>query len=113
MIQSKNLPSSFWAKAANFANYIQNQMPHKAVLHVTPKEAWSHVKHDVSTFRVFDSATWALIPNEKRKAMVEKSQPLFFVGYCEDMKAYRLFDLVTKDVLFHITVCFDENFKYS
>ena len=63
MIQSKNLPSNFWAEAVNCANYIQNQMPHKAVLHMTPEEAWSHIKPDVSTFRVFGSAAWALIPN--------------------------------------------------
>jgi hypothetical protein len=79
-------------------------MPHKAVLHMTPEEAWSHVKPDVSTFRVFGSVAWALIPNEKCKAMEKKSQPLIFVGYCEDMKAYRLFDPITNDVLFHRVV---------
>jgi hypothetical protein len=29
---------------------------------------------------------------EKRNAMVKKREPLIFIGYCEDMKAYRLFD---------------------
>ena len=38
---------------------------------------------------------------------------MIFVGYCEGMKAYRLFDLVTKDVLFRRVVHFDENFKHS
>lgn len=97
----------------NCANYIQNRMPHKAVLHMTPEEDWSHVKPDVSTFKVFGSVARALIPNEKRKALEKKSQPLIFVGYCEDMKAYRLFDHVTKDVLFRRAVCFDENFQHS
>ena len=80
---------------------------------MTPEESWSHVKPYVSTFRVFGSASWALIPNEKRKALEKKSQPLIFVGYCEDMKAYRLFDPITKDVLFHRVVHFDENFQHS
>ena len=100
MIQSKNLPSNFWVEVVSCANYIQNQMPHKAVLHMTLEEASNHVKHDVSTFKVFVSGAWELIPNEKRKAIDKKTQPLIFVGYCEDMKAYRLFDLTTKDVLF-------------
>ena len=113
MIQSKNLPSNFWAKAVNCANYIQNWMPHKEVLHMTPEEAWSHVKPDVSTFKVFGSVAWALIPNEKRKALEKKSQPLIFVGYCEDMKAYRLFDPITKDVLFCRVVHVDENLQHS
>ena len=69
MIQSKNLPSNFWVEAVNRANYIQNQMPHKAVLHMTLEEAWTHVKPDVSTFKVFGSAAWTLIPNENHKAL--------------------------------------------
>ena len=80
---------------------------------MTLEEAWSNVKPDVSTSRVFGSAAWAFIPNEKRNAMEKKSQPLFFVGYYEDMKAYRLFDHVTKDVLSHRAIHFDENFKHS
>lgn len=113
MIHSKNMSSSFWAEEVNCANYIQNWMPHKAVLHMTPEEAWSHVKPDVSIFRVFGCAAWAIIPHEKHKAMEKKSQPLIFVGYCEDMKGYRLFDPVTKDVLFRRAVRFDEHFKHS
>jgi hypothetical protein len=111
MIQSKNMAPSFWAEAVNCANYIQNRMPHRAVLHKTPEEAWSHVKPDVSTFRVFGSPAWALIPVEKRKAMEKKSQPLIFVGYCEDIKAYRLFEPITKEVFFRRAVRFDEGFN--
>jgi hypothetical protein len=111
MIQSKNMAPSFWAEAVNCANYIQNRMPHRAVLHKTPEEAWSHVKPDVSAFRVFGSPAWALIPVEKRKAMEKKSQPLIFVGYCEDIKAYRLFEPITKEVFFRRAVRFDEGFN--
>jgi hypothetical protein len=94
------------------ANYIQNRMPHKEMLHMTPGESWSHVKPDVPTFRVFGSAAWALIPNEKGKAMKKKIQPLIFVGYCEYMKSYRLFDPISNDVLFCKVVCFDEHLKH-
>jgi hypothetical protein len=57
-------------------------------------------KPDVSAFILFGSPTWALIPVEKRKAMEKKSQPLIFVGYYEDIKAYRLFEPITKEVFF-------------
>jgi hypothetical protein len=43
--------------------------------------------------------------------MEKKSQPLIFVGYCEDMKAYRLFDPISKDVLFQRAIHFDECFN--
>lgn len=112
MIQSKNMEPTFWVEAINCANYIQNWMPHKALQGITPEEAWTHVKLDVSFFRVFVSPAWALIPGEKCKAMEKKSQPLIFVGYCEDMKAYRLFDPSLKDVLFRRDVIFDEDFTH-
>jgi hypothetical protein len=75
-------------------------MPHREVLHMTLEEAWTHVNPYVSTFRVFGSPTWALILDEKHKAMEKKRQPLIFVGYYEDMKSYRLFDHIYKDFLF-------------
>jgi hypothetical protein len=56
----------------NCANYIQNQMPHREVLHMTPEESWTHVKLHVSTFRVFGSLAWALIPDEKLKSYGEE-----------------------------------------
>ena len=109
MIQSRSLDSCFWAEAINCANFIQNRMPHKALRHSTPKEAWSHVKPDVSTFRVFGSTTYAFVPDAQRKAMERKSQPLIFVGYCENVKAYRLFDPDSREVLFRRDVQFDES----
>lgn len=73
MIQSKSMDSSFWAEAVNCANYIQNRMSHKAIRHMTPEEAWSHDKPDVSFFWVFGSEAWAFIPDAQRKSMERKS----------------------------------------
>ena len=68
--------------------------------HKTPKEAWTHVKPDVSTFCIFSNEAWAFIPDAQRKAMERKRRPLIFVGYCEDVKSYRLFDSDSREVLF-------------
>lgn len=67
---------------------------------MTYVEAWSHVNPDVSSFRVFGSAAGAFILDAQGKAMERNSHPLIFVGYYEDSKAYRLFDLVSREVLF-------------
>ena len=92
MIQPKDMTPSFWDEVVNCANYIQNYMSHRVVQHMTPDEAWTHVKLDLSSFRLFSSPTWALILDEKHKTMEKKCQPLILIGYYEDMKAYRLFD---------------------
>ena len=76
---------------------------------MTPEEAWSHIKPNVSSFRVFGSKTYAFLPDAQRKAMEQKSRPLIFVGYCKDVKAYRLFDLDSREVLFWQDVQFDES----
>jgi hypothetical protein len=67
------MDSSFWAEAVNCANYIQNQMSHKAVRHMTPEEAWSHVKPNISLFQVFGSVAWAFVPDAQQRAMEPKS----------------------------------------
>ena len=63
------MSSSLWGKAINCAKYIQNWMPHKALQHLDPKEAWTHVKPDVSKFHIFGSEAWAFIPYAQQKAM--------------------------------------------
>ena len=43
--------------------------------------------------------------------MEKRIQPLIFVGYYEDMKAYMLFDLIYIDSLFKRVVHFNEHFN--
>ena len=69
MIQSKGLILKYWVEAINYANYIVNRTPTKALKNITLEEAWTKIKPDVSHFRVFGSTTWAHIPDEERKAL--------------------------------------------
>jgi hypothetical protein len=70
MIQSKGLSLKHWAEEINYANYIVNHTPTKAL----KEETWTKIKPDVSHFRVFGSIAWAHIPDEKRKALQPKSE---------------------------------------
>jgi deoxyhypusine synthase len=69
MIQSKALNLKYRAEAINYANYIVNHTPTKALKSITPEESWTKIKPDVSHFRVFGDITWAHIPDEKRKEL--------------------------------------------
>ena len=69
MMEAKTLPPKYWAEAINYAAYIQNRVPHKQLDGMTPFEAWSGHKPDVTHFRIFGSRAWARIPTEKRKAL--------------------------------------------
>eukprot|EP01018_Ginkgo_biloba_P004558 Gb_40728 [translate_table: standard] len=65
-------------------------------------------KPRVDHFRVFGSPAWAQSLDEKHKAMEKKSEPCIFVGYCEDVKAYRLLILGTQEVIFRRNVQIEE-----
>eukprot|EP00253_Pinus_taeda_P010782 PITA_10782 len=74
MLQSKGLSLNFWAEAIKCANYIINRTPTKVLKNITPEEAWSSIKLDISHFCVFGSEAWAHIPDEKHKALEPKSE---------------------------------------
>jgi hypothetical protein len=109
MLQSKGLSLCFWAEAINCANYIVNHTPTKALKNITPKEAWSSIKPDVSHFRVFGSEAWAHIPDAKHKALEPKSEKYIFVGYSKDVKGYRLLQPNSKEIIIRRDVQFNEN----
>jgi hypothetical protein len=109
MIQSKGLSLKYWAEAINYANYIVNHTLTKALKNITPEEAWTKIKPDVSDFHVFGSITWDHIPDEKRKALHPKSEKCTFVGYYEDGKGYRLLQPHCNEIIIRRDVKFDEN----
>ena len=83
-MMEKTLPPKFWAEAIKCASYIQNRVPHKKLDGMTPFEAWSGHKLDVTHLGIFSSKVWDRIPTEKRKALQIQSQEFLFVGYSED-----------------------------
>jgi transposase InsO family protein len=50
MLHARSLPSKIWDEALNYANYIQNISPHRSVKDMTPFEAWSDIKLEVTHF---------------------------------------------------------------
>ena len=66
MMEAKTFPPNFSAKAIKCVSYIQNRVPQKQLDGITPFEAWSGHKPDVTHFRIFGSKAWARIPTEKR-----------------------------------------------
>ena len=95
--------------AINCTNYIVNHTPTKVLQGITPKEAWSKIKPDVSHFCVFGCEAWAHIPNEKWKALQPKSETCIFVGYSKDVKGYRILQTHYHDIITIIDVKLDEN----
>lgn len=92
MLQDSDLGKQYWAEAVNTAIYLKNRSPTLALKDVTPEEAWTGEKVDLSHLRVFGCTAHVHIPKQQRKKWDAVSQEKIFVGYCEDTKGYRFID---------------------
>ena len=109
ILQAKNIPPSLWAEALSCDSYIQNRVPHKSVVGVTPFEALHGNKPNVSHLRVLGSKAWARIPIDKRKAFQSQSRECILLGYAEYEKAYNLMELATRKCFIERSVQFEED----
>ena len=96
MMVAKHLPNEYCAKAVVAPVYIMNQCLTKSVKNKVPQEAWTCMNHSVSQLKFFGCVAYAHVPNELRKKLDKKGHKCIFVGYSEDTKAYKLYDLVTR-----------------
>ncbi|GIL56110.1 hypothetical protein Vafri_11546, partial [Volvox africanus] len=104
MLAESGLPLKLWAEAMATANLLRNVSPVVGMA-VTPYEAFTGTKPDISHLRVFGCAAYAHVPKEKRNKLQPVSRKGVLVGY-EQGRQYRiLFD----DVIgIHSAVKFDE-----
>jgi hypothetical protein len=60
---------------------------------VTLVKKWSGRKPSVGHLRTFGCIAWAHILDDRRKKLDVKSHACIMMGYSEESKAYKLFDL--------------------
>jgi hypothetical protein len=111
MIRAQGLDLEFWAKAVNTTIDIKNRCPTRSLKSKTPQEAWTGRKLDVSHLRVFGCKAFAHILNEKRSKLESKSMPCVFLGYYDEIKAYRLLCVETKRIIKSRDVVFLEGIE--
>ncbi len=81
MLNEKNLPNYFWAKAVATAVYIMNQTPTMTVHGTTPEEKFTGKKPDVFHLIVFSCIAYVHVPDEKRSKLDPKADKCIFIGY--------------------------------
>ncbi|KAK3746619.1 hypothetical protein QZH41_003126 [Actinostola sp. cb2023] len=107
LVQAK-LPQKFWVEALNTAVYLHNRSHTRSLEGLTPYEAWTGSKPDVSNLKCFGCTAYAHIPKDERKKLDPKARKCVFLGYGTDTKAYRLFDVERQRVIYSRDVKFDE-----
>jgi hypothetical protein len=81
ILNEKNLPNYFWAKAIVIIVYIMNQTPTTAVHGMTFEKKFIGKKPDVSLLIVFGCITYVHVPDKKRSQLNPKSEKCIFIGY--------------------------------
>jgi Reverse transcriptase (RNA-dependent DNA polymerase)/gag-polypeptide of LTR copia-type/Integrase core domain/GAG-pre-integrase domain/Domain of unknown function (DUF4219)/Zinc knuckle len=112
MLKYKRLPNRFWAEAVATAVYILNVSPTKALIDITPFEAWTGSKPSVSHLRIFGCIGYGFVEQHKRSKLDDKSIKYIFIGYCLQTKGYRLFDPLSEKVVVSRNVKFDEKARW-
>ena len=100
MVKAKHLPRTFWAEAVLCAVYLLNRCPTKSVRNKTPNEAWSGSKPLVGHLRIFGCIAYAHILDQKRKKLDDNGEKCIFTGYDKRSKAYRLYNPLTKKLIY-------------
>ncbi|RDX68216.1 hypothetical protein CR513_52816, partial [Mucuna pruriens] len=75
---------------------------------MTPEEVWSGRKPAISHFRVFGSLCFKHIPDERRKKLDNKEQPIMFLRY-DSTGSYKLYNLTSKKIVLSKDVAVDES----
>ncbi len=109
MLADSLLPKTFWAEALSTACYIRNRSPTKAVPGKTPYEALYGERPAVGHLRVFGCTAFSHVSKDERQKLDDKSRKCVFLGYSENRKGYRLYDLSKQKVIHSRDVRFKEH----
>lgn len=92
-----NLENSFWAEAVNSIVYVRNRTLASG-LDKTPYELWTGRKPDHSHIRIFGSTVMIHVPKTKRTKWDRKAEIYILLGYTENTKGYRSYNLKMKSI---------------
>ncbi|KAE9007452.1 hypothetical protein PR001_g16969 [Phytophthora rubi] len=98
----------WWAEAVSTAVYLINRSTNTERSGVTPYQVSFKVKPEMEHLRVFGSPGYAHIDDVKRTKLESKSFRCMFLGYAENAKGYRVYDLDAAKVKVSRSVKLDE-----
>lgn len=109
MLVDSGIPDEMWDEILFTVVYLKNRSP-TSTIRMTPYEAWTGMKPNVSHLRRIGCAAYKLVPKSTHpKKLDERARLRFLLGY-EGTNQYRLWNSSTGGVERAKKVVFDENF---
>ncbi|KAI9915826.1 hypothetical protein PsorP6_007973 [Peronosclerospora sorghi] len=103
-----NVDKRWWAEAMNTAVFITNRLPSAAYTKKPPFQILFGQKTDISGMCVFGAKGYAHIDKSKRVRLEKKAFKCIFLGYADNVKGYRVWNIDLGSVMFTRSVTFDE-----
>ncbi|KAI0498967.1 hypothetical protein KFK09_019866 [Dendrobium nobile] len=114
LLLTASVPYIHWPDAVLTATYLINRMPSPNTNNISPFELLYHKAPEYDHLRIFGSARFPLIPENARHKLQPKAKLCVFLGYSENYKGYKCFDVSTNKLIISRHVKFDENcFPFS
>ena len=109
MLNSKKLSKRLRAKAVNIACHMINRMYFHLGTKKMPYEMWKGKKHSVSYFYIVGRICYILNDREHLGKFNSKSDTSVFLGYSNNSKAYRIFNMRTQTIMELANVVIDDS----
>lgn len=93
MVVEAGIPLSFWAEVINTTSYTQNRSIIFKGYGKTSYEMLKGRKLDISYFHVFGCVCYILNQKDQRSNFEAKAVEGFFLGYLNESKSYRVFNI--------------------
>lgn len=109
-----NLPVSFWGDCVMGAVHITNKLPTHVLQKKSPYEVLFKTKPSYDNLKVFGCLALAYNPEKHHDKFKARGVPCVFLGYPQNQKGYKLYNLITQNVFVTRHVKFYEHvFPYK
>ncbi|EOY25713.1 Uncharacterized protein TCM_027093 [Theobroma cacao] len=108
LLHQSNVPIYFWGDAVLTAVHIINRLPSKVLHNKTPYELLHHKLPSYDHLRVFGCLCFMFTLTQNRKKLDKRATKCIFLGYPNNMKGYKVYDLSANNVLKSRNVIFHE-----
>jgi transposase InsO family protein len=98
MLYYKGISTMWWAEAVSTSVYLINRSTTSTNSSMTPYELAFKDKPRLDHLRVFGSVGYAHVDKAKHTKLEPKSFTCMFLGYAENVKGYRVYDLKSNKV---------------
>lgn len=110
LLKQAGLPLPYWGEAVVLAAYLHNRLLGAAAADKTPFELLYGRKPSTGHLRIFGAPAYAHIRKEQiaHAKLSDRAQKLIFIGFTDGIKAYKLYNPITHQVIYSRSVLFDE-----